>query len=113
MESSRTPTILDDGMRLAIEHLLVDESPAGMDVTAELASQAVALLRADEYHQPLAGRIAKMLEGSVLGNQCLVSVAHCTAVSFLLGEIAETALPNAVHAGNLAGVFRTHYFAES
>jgi hypothetical protein len=113
MDSSRTPTILDDGMRLGIEHLLADESLACMNVTAELAVETAALLHADRHHQPLAGQVADMLEGSVMGGLCLLNVAKCTAASFLLEEIAETALPDAVRAADLAGTFRAYYLAET
>ena len=113
MDSLRAPTILNDSMRLGIEHLLADESLACMNVTADFAAQAVVLLRADEHHQPLAGQVAQMLQESVLGELCLLNVAKCLAAAYMLEEIAETALPEAGRAGELAGTFLAHYHAES
>lgn len=112
MRPSRTPTILDDSMRLGVEHFLADESSACMNVTAALAFRAVALLRADQHHQLLAGRVADMLEASVWEDLCLLNVGKYTAVAFLLEEIAETALPDARCAADLAGTFSAHYRAE-
>lgn len=112
MDTETTPSILDDSFRLRIEDLLTDESLACMNVTAGLAVQAVELLRADTHHQPLAGRVAEMLQGSVLGELCLLNVAKCDAAAFILEEIAETTLPDAVRAGQLAGTFRAHFHNE-
>jgi hypothetical protein len=112
MQTSRTPTILDDSMRIGVEYFLADESLACMNVTAELAARAVALLRADRHHQPLADRVADMLAGSVGEELCLLNVGQCTAVAFLLQEIAETALPDAACAADLAGIFSARYCAE-
>lgn len=109
----QTLTVLDDGMRLGIEHLLADESLACMNVTADLAGQAAVLLRADEHHQPLAGRVARMLEDSVLGELCLLNLGKCLAAAFILEEIADTALPEATRAGELAATLLAHHRAES
>jgi hypothetical protein len=112
MERQRTPTILDDSARLRIEDLLTDESLACMNVTADVAVQAAALLNADEHHQPLAGRVAEMLKDSVLTELCLLNVAKCDTAASILEEIAETTLPDAIRAGQLAESFRAHFPAE-
>jgi len=82
------------------------------NVTADLAVQAAALLRADSHHQPLAGRVDNMLEGSILAELCLLNVAKCDAAAFILEEIADTALPDAVRVGQLAATFRAHFRVE-
>lgn len=113
MDDLRVPTILNDSMRLGIEHLLGDESLACMNVTTDLAVLVMVLLCADLHHQPLAGRVAQMLQDSVLGELCLLKVTKCLAAAYMLEEITETALPEAGRVGELAGTFLAHYHAES
>lgn len=108
-----TPTILDWSAELPIEHFMADVSLACMDVTAAVGGEAAALLCADELHQPVAGRLAQLLEQSLLGERCLLNLGQCFAAFLLFSEIAETALPSAMRAGQLADFFRAKHDAES
>lgn len=52
-----------------------------------------------------------MLQGSVLGELCLLNTGKCLAAAYILEEIADTALPDAVRASELAGIFVTASFS--
>lgn len=113
MVATDKPTILDWTAELPIIHFMRDDSPACIDVTAAIGNEAAALLRADELHQPAADRLAEVLWESVLDERCELNVGQCFAAVLLLSEIAETALPSAVRAGQLAEFFRAKHDAAS
>lgn len=41
----------------------------------------------------------------MLGDLCLLNQHQCEAVELLLGDVADTALPTAVRAGQIASLF--------
>lgn len=98
--------MFDPDVTLLVEMLLDDGALACLSVPAAVSGEAAALLRAVGVHQVAAGKVADVLEQSVLGDLCLLNEHQCDAVELVLGEITETALPAAVRAGQLQALFK-------
>jgi hypothetical protein len=108
-----THTILNGGTRDLVEMLLADRSLACMAISAQVGVESAALIRTAGLRSGVAGRLADVLDESVLLECCLLNVPLCDAAAFVLGDIADTALPEAVRAGELAAFFREKSRIES
>ena len=103
----RTRTILDPGTVDLLAMLLADRSPQCLEIPAAVASETTDLLRAAGVHQGEPGELIALLERSVAGGVCSLSVAMCDAAALVLADISATALPEAVRADELAALFKT------
>lgn len=105
--------LFDPDSLLLVEMLLADRSLACLALPAGLGREIAVLLRDSGVQRAAAHQVADVLEASVLGERCLLNLAHCQAIELVLGEFAATALPGAQRAGKLAAIVAAKHDAES
>jgi type 1 fimbria pilin len=104
--SNHTSTILEPGTEDLLTMLLTGPSRDCMVIPAALSTEAIGLLRSSGVCEGGAGRVATLLELSIVGASCSLSLGLCDATAVVLGDVAATALSGAVRAGELAEIFR-------
>ena len=113
MNSAALPEIGDADLDLVLDYLASDTSPVCLAVPAARAAETSTLLRSTVVHRARAEQLATLLDESVIGDRRLLSIPHLNALALLLGEISETALPEARQAEQLAAEYREKSLIES
>lgn len=92
-----------------IKYRLEDKSTACLSIPASMATEVARLVTSAGLHADASARLADALQRSLLDDSCPLNLGICEGAWLLLVAVAETALPGAERAQQLADIFKVKY----